>query len=93
MRAIINGARVTLPAQVAAIYWAVAELEAANAGRKFTPDGHLGPGDLAWLSAGKRQKSGQCVVSLAKLRDLASRQRVPLTHGASSNSGSVPAGK
>lgn len=33
--------RVTLPAPVAAIYRAVAELEALYPGRKFTPDGHL----------------------------------------------------
>ena len=33
--------KVKLPAQVAAIYKAVAELEAAYPGRKFTPDGHL----------------------------------------------------
>jgi hypothetical protein len=133
-------ARIKLPAPVAAIYRAVAELEAAYPRRKFTPDGHLvgsigevvaaealglrlfpsshpihdaydengdvqikmtasksiamydlpkrlvvlrivspeeaeivfyGPGDLAWASAGKRQKNGQRVVSLAKLRGLA----------------------
>jgi hypothetical protein len=34
-------ARIKLPAPVAAIYRAVAELEAAFPGRKFTPDGHL----------------------------------------------------
>ncbi len=34
-------ARVKLPAPVAAIYRAVAALEAAYPGRKFTPDGHL----------------------------------------------------
>jgi hypothetical protein len=33
--------RVRLPAQVAAIYRAVSELEALYPGRKFTPDGHL----------------------------------------------------
>ena len=33
--------RVPLPAPVAAIYRAVAELEALYPGRKFTPDGHL----------------------------------------------------
>lgn len=33
--------RVALPAPVAAIYRAVAELEALHPGRKFTPDGHL----------------------------------------------------
>ena len=33
--------RVKLPKQVAAIYTAVQELEAAYPGRKFTPDGHL----------------------------------------------------
>jgi hypothetical protein len=34
-------ARIKLPAPVAAIYRAVAALEAAYPGRKFTPDGHL----------------------------------------------------
>lgn len=33
--------RVRLPAPVASIYRAVAELEALYPGRKFTPDGHL----------------------------------------------------
>jgi hypothetical protein len=33
--------RVRLPAQVAAIYRAVSELQALYPGRKFTPDGHL----------------------------------------------------
>jgi hypothetical protein len=33
--------RVRLPAQVAAIYRAVSELEAVYPERKFTPDGHL----------------------------------------------------
>jgi hypothetical protein len=33
--------RVPLPPPVAAIYEAVAQLEAAYPGRKFTPDGHL----------------------------------------------------
>jgi hypothetical protein len=33
--------RVKLPAPVAAIYKAVAQLEATYPGRKFTPDGHL----------------------------------------------------
>ena len=33
--------RVKLPAQVAVIYRAVAELEAKYPGRKFTPDGHM----------------------------------------------------
>ena len=33
--------RVKLPEPVAAIYKAVAQLEAAYPGRKFTPDGHL----------------------------------------------------
>lgn len=33
--------RVALPAPVAAIYRAVAELQALYPGRKFTPDGHL----------------------------------------------------
>lgn len=33
--------RIPLPPPVAAIYQAVAELEAAFPGRKFTPDGHL----------------------------------------------------
>ncbi len=33
--------KVKLPKPVAAIYKAVAELEAAYPGRKFTPDGHL----------------------------------------------------
>ena len=33
--------RVQLPAPVAAIYRAVADLEALYPGRKFTPDGHL----------------------------------------------------
>ncbi len=33
--------KVRLPAPVAAIYKAVAELEALYPGRKFTPDGHL----------------------------------------------------
>ena len=33
--------KIKLPAPVAAIYKAVAELEAAYPGRKFTPDGHL----------------------------------------------------
>jgi hypothetical protein len=33
--------RIKLPASVAAIYRAVAELEAAYPGRNFTPDGHL----------------------------------------------------
>src|SRR6185295_3887643 len=33
--------RIPLPSQVAAIYRAAAELEAAYPGRKFTPDGHL----------------------------------------------------
>ncbi len=33
--------KVKLPEPVAAIYKAVAELEAAYPGRKFTPDGHL----------------------------------------------------
>jgi len=33
--------RIALPAPVAAIYRAVAELEAKYKGRKFTPDGHL----------------------------------------------------
>jgi len=33
--------KVKLPGPVAAIYKAVAELEAAYPGRKFTPDGHL----------------------------------------------------
>lgn len=33
--------RIPLPAQVAAIYRAVGELEAIYPGRKFTPDGHL----------------------------------------------------
>ena len=27
-----------------------------------------GPGDIAWSLVGKRQKTGQCHVSLAKLR-------------------------
>ena len=35
------GRRVRLPAPVAAIYRAVAELEALYPGRKFTPDGTL----------------------------------------------------
>lgn len=35
------GRRIPLPAPVARIYEAVAELEAAHPGRKFTPDGHL----------------------------------------------------
>lgn len=35
------GRRIPLPAPVARIYEAVAELEAAYPGRKFTPDGHL----------------------------------------------------
>jgi hypothetical protein len=132
-------ARIKLRAPVAAIYRAVAELEAAYPGRKFTPDGHLvgsigevvvaeklglklypsshpvhdaydengdvqikmtasksiamydlpkrlvvlrivsaeeaeivfdGSGELAWTNAGKRQKNGQRVVSLSKLRGL-----------------------
>lgn len=33
--------KIKMPAPVAAIYRAVAELEAAYPGRKFTPDGHL----------------------------------------------------
>ncbi|MCZ8546310.1 hypothetical protein OOJ09_19145 [Mesorhizobium qingshengii] len=33
--------RIRLPDQVAAIYRAVAELESAYPGRRFTPDGHL----------------------------------------------------
>jgi hypothetical protein len=130
-----------LPPQVAAIYRAVAELEALYPTRKFTPDGHLvgsigevvaaealgltlhptshpghdaydangdvqikmtagksvamyatcarlvvlrivspeeaeivydGPGEPAWSQAGKLGKNGQRVVSLAKLRALAS---------------------
>ena len=36
-----SAARLKLPGPVAAIYKAVAELEAAYPGRKFTPDGHL----------------------------------------------------
>ncbi|MCG5245986.1 DUF6998 domain-containing protein [Methylorubrum extorquens] len=35
------GKRIPLPGPVARIYEAVAELEAAYPGRKFTPDGHL----------------------------------------------------
>lgn len=35
------GERIPLPAPVARIYDAVAELEMAYPGRKFTPDGHL----------------------------------------------------
>ncbi len=136
--------RVALPAQVAKIYEAVAELEAKYPGRKFTPDGHLvgsigevvaaealglilypasnaghdahdgkggdvqikmtgrngrsvalyatcirlvvlkvvspheaeivydGPGEPAWSAAGAMGKNGQRVVSLSKLRALAS---------------------
>lgn len=37
----MTGKRISLPAAVAKIYEAVAELEAAHPGRKFTPDGHL----------------------------------------------------
>ncbi len=131
--------KVKLPEQVAAIYRAVAELEAEYPGRKFTPDGHLvgsigeviaakalglklhpnsypghdaydetgdvqikmtggksvamygtctrlvvlkiispeeaeifydGPGEPAWVAAGKMAKNGQRVISLAKLRSL-----------------------
>jgi hypothetical protein len=133
--------KIPLPPQVAAIYRAVAELEALYPTRKFTPDGHLvgfigevvaaealgltlhptshpghdaydangdvqikmtagksvamyatcarfvvlrivspeeaeivydGPGEPAWSQAGKLGKNGQRVVSLAKLRALAS---------------------
>lgn len=35
------GKRISLPAPVARIYEAIAELDAAYSGRKFTPDGHL----------------------------------------------------
>ena len=142
-----------MPAPVAAIYRAVAELEAAYPGRKFTPDGHLvgsigevvaaaalgltlhpnsfpahdafdavgnvqikmtagksvamnadcerlvvlklvspeeaeivydGPGSPAWQVAGKMGKNGQRVISLKKLRGIASAsldssKRLPLT--------------
>ena len=133
--------RVRLPAPVAAIYRAVAELEALYPGRKFTPDGHLvgsigevvaaqalgltlhpasypghdafdangdvqikmtggkqvalyatcdrlvvlrvvspdeaeivydGPGEPAWVGAGKLGKNGQRVVSLHRLKAIAS---------------------
>lgn len=37
----MTGKRIPLPARVDKIYEAVAELEAAYPGRKFTPDGHL----------------------------------------------------
>jgi hypothetical protein len=33
-----------------------------------------GPGEPAWTAAGRMQKNGQCVVSLAKLRELAAAQ-------------------
>lgn len=131
--------RIKLPEPVAAIYRAVAQLEAAYPGRKFTLDGHLvgsigeviaaealgltlhpashpshdayddngnvqikmtagtsvslyatcerlvvlkvispteaeivydGPGEPAWVIAGKMQKNGQRTVSLAKLAEL-----------------------
>lgn len=134
--------RVRLPAPVAAIYRAVAELETLYPGRKFTPDGHLvgsigevvaaealgltlhpasypghdafdangdvhikmtggrsvalyatcdrlvvlkvispdeaeivydGPGEPAWSGAGKLGKNGQRVVSLHRLRAIATR--------------------
>jgi hypothetical protein len=134
-----NCMKVKLPEPVAAIYRAVAELEAEYPGRKFTPDGHLvgsigeviaakalglklhpnsypghdaydetgdvqikmtggksvamygtctrlvvlkiispeeaeifydGPGEPAWVAAGKMAKNGQRVISLAKLRSL-----------------------
>ena len=41
-----------------------------------------GPGDFAWSSAGKPQKNGQRVVSLAKLRGPCSRSRISSTGGA-----------
>jgi hypothetical protein len=41
LRSLETGQRVRLPDPVAAIYKAVADLEAAYPGRKFTPDGHL----------------------------------------------------
>lgn len=135
--------RVKLPAPVAAIYRAVAELEDLFPGRRFTPDGHLvgsigevvaaealgltlhpasypghdafdangdvqikmtggrsvalyatctrlvvlkvvspeeaeivydGPGEPAWASAGKVGKNGQRVVSLHRLRAIASER-------------------
>lgn len=135
--------RVRLPAPVAAIYRAVAELETLFPGRKFTPDGHLvgsigevvaaealgltlhpasypghdafdangdvqikmtggrsvalyatcnrlvvlkvvspeeaeivydGPGEPAWAGAGKLGKNGQRVVSLHRLRAIASER-------------------
>ena len=138
--------KVKLPGPVAAIYKAVAELEAAYPGRKFTPDGHLvgsigevvaaealglklypsshpghdgfddagdvqikmtagksiamyatckrlvvlqvvspeeaaivydGPGDPVWAIARKSAKNGQSVVSLAKLRALATARSNP----------------
>lgn len=40
-----------------------------------------GPGDIAWNLVGKRQKTGQCHVSLAKLRaamvEIPERDRIP----------------
>lgn len=40
-----------------------------------------GPGDIAWSLVGKRQKTGQCHVSLAKLRaamaEVPERGRLP----------------
>lgn len=139
--------RVRLPAPVAVIYRAVAELEALYPGRKFTPDGHMvgsigevvaadalgltlhpasypchdafdasgdvqikmtggrsvalyatcerlvvlkvispeeaeivydGPGEPAWLGAGKVGKNGQRVISLARLRVIAGQMSSPV---------------
>ena len=40
-KGMLKMSKINLPAPVAAIYKAVAELEAMYPGRKFTPDGHL----------------------------------------------------